>query len=86
MTTLRCANDNLEGTQLDSGLATSPQHLPSWLFRCRIIHDVIRNEKKKIHDQVRALQGVMMSGVALWTTDIGGYSGGDPKDPLFQVV
>ena len=27
----------------------------------------------------------MMSGVALWTTDIGGYSGGDPKDPLFQV-
>ena len=42
--------------------------------------------RKKIHDQVRALQGVMMSGVALWTTDIGGYSGGDPKDPLFQVV
>ena len=37
-------------------------------------------------NQVRALQGVMMSGVALWTTDIGGYSGGDPKDPLFQVV
>ena len=35
--------------------------------------------------QVRVLQGVMMSGVALWTTDIGGYSGGNPKDPLFQV-
>jgi len=27
-----------------------------------------------------------MSGVALWTTDIGGYSGGDPKDPLFQEL
>ena len=40
------SNDNLEGTQLDSGLATSPQHLPSWLSRCRIIHNVIRNEKK----------------------------------------
>ena len=46
----------------------------------------MRKKTKKFHDQVRALQGVMMSGVALWTTDIGGYSGGDPKDPLFQVV
>ena len=49
-----------------------------------------KNEDRKrqqiLHSyQVRALQGVMMSGVALWTTDIGGYSGGDPKDPEFQV-
>jgi len=25
-----------------------------------------------------------LSGVALWTTDIGGYNGGDPDDPTFQ--
>ena len=49
-------------------------------------HSEWEKKTKKFHDQVRALQGVMMSGVALWTTDIGGYSGGDPKDPLFQVV
>ena len=36
--------------------------------------------------QVKVLQGVMMSGVALWTTDIGGYSGGDPADPEFQEL
>jgi hypothetical protein len=25
-----------------------------------------------------------MSGVALWTTDIGGYHGGNPDDPIFK--
>lgn len=25
-----------------------------------------------------------LSGVPLWTTDIGGYGGGDPADPSFQ--
>ena len=27
-----------------------------------------------------------MSGVALWTTDIGGYSGGNPSSPEFQEL
>ena len=36
--------------------------------------------------QVRVLQGVMMSGVSLWTTDIGGYYGGDPESPVFQEL
>lgn len=28
----------------------------------------------------------MMSGVALWTTDIGGYHGGDPANAEFQEL
>ena len=71
----------MEGIQPDSGLGIFHQPFLSWPSRCwdplgmRMLHWC----------QVRVLQGVMMSGVALWTTDIGGYSGGDPKDPLFQV-
>ena len=34
--------------------------------------------------QIKVLQGVMMSGPSLWTTDIGGYFGGNPSDPVFQ--
>ena len=69
----------LEGIQLDSGQGISHQPFPSWLSRCLM-------KRTMLHwCQVRALQGVMMSGVVLWTTDIGGYSGGDPKDPQFQV-
>ena len=31
-------------------------------------------------------QGVGLSGIPLWTTDIGGYGGGDPSDPSFQQL
>ena len=34
--------------------------------------------------QVTVGQGVGMSGVPLWTSDIGGYYGGDTEDPSFQ--
>ena len=29
---------------------------------------------------------VQLSGIAWWTTDIGGYSGGDPADPTFREL
>eukprot|EP00754_Rhynchopus_humris_P034842 Rhum_TRINITY_DN16441_c0_g1::Rhum_TRINITY_DN16441_c0_g1_i1::g.163192::m.163192/K01811/xylS, yicI; alpha-D-xyloside xylohydrolase len=35
---------------------------------------------------VQGGQGVGMSGIPLWTTDIGGYSGGDPSTPGFQEL
>jgi len=31
-------------------------------------------------------QGVGLSGIPLWTTDIGGYGGGDPSNPSFQQM
>lgn len=31
-------------------------------------------------------QGVGMSGIPLWTTDIGGYGGGDPASADFQEL
>lgn len=36
--------------------------------------------------QIKVVQGTLMSGVALWTTDIGGYTGGNPSDPQFQEL
>jgi len=36
--------------------------------------------------QVRAGQGAAMSGIPLWTTDIGGYTGGDPTKATFQQL
>jgi alpha-D-xyloside xylohydrolase len=34
--------------------------------------------------QVRAGLNMAMSGIPWWTTDIGGFSGGDPADPAFR--
>ena len=36
--------------------------------------------------QVRVLQQMALSGHALWTNDGGGYSGGDPANPVFQEL
>ncbi len=36
--------------------------------------------------QVRAGLNMAMSGIPWWTTDIGGFSGGDPRTPYFQEL
>ena len=36
--------------------------------------------------QVRVAQSVSLSGVVLWTSDIGGYKGGNATDPVFQEL
>jgi len=36
--------------------------------------------------QVRAGLNMAMSGIPWWTTDIGGFSGGDPDDPAFREL
>jgi alpha-D-xyloside xylohydrolase len=36
--------------------------------------------------QVRAGLNMAMSGIPWWTTDIGGFSGGDPEDPTFREL
>merc|ERR1719345_697117 len=35
---------------------------------------------------VQAGLNTQMSGIAWWTTDIGGYAGGDPSDPTFREL
>ena len=46
----------------------------------------IRSSWQELHTAVTVGQGVGLSGIPLWTTDIGGYSGGDPADPSFQQM
>jgi alpha-D-xyloside xylohydrolase len=36
--------------------------------------------------QIRAGLNMAMSGIPWWTTDIGGFSGGDPDDPAFREL
>ena len=36
--------------------------------------------------QVQVAQHVAMSGIYLWTTDIGGFRNGDPSDPSFRQL
>ena len=58
----------------------------SWRHSAALWSGDIPSTFPELEVQVRVLQGVMLSGVALWTTDIGGYSGGDPDDPVFQEL
>eukprot|EP00299_Pterocystis_sp_00344_P005359 c16755_g1_i1.p1 GENE.c16755_g1_i1~~c16755_g1_i1.p1 ORF type:complete len:529 (-),score=144.41 c16755_g1_i1:4-1506(-) len=36
--------------------------------------------------QIRVLQSVMLSGIPWWTSDIGGYGGGDPQNVVFRQL
>jgi hypothetical protein len=38
------------------------------------------------HHTLKVGQQVGLSGIPLWTTDIGGYSGGNPDEPSFQQM
>ena len=58
----------------------------SWTHSAALWSGDIASTFDELALQVRALQGVMMSGVVLWTTDIGGYFGGDPSDATFQEL
>ncbi|ADQ06440.1 glycoside hydrolase family 31 [Caldicellulosiruptor hydrothermalis 108] len=46
----------------------------------------IHSNFKTLRKQVAAGLNMALSGIALWTTDIGGFFGGDPKDPKFQEL
>ena len=35
---------------------------------------------------IQAGLSVQLSGIAWWTTDIGGYAGGNPTDPVFREL
>jgi len=41
---------------------------------------------ESLRNQVRAGLNMAMSGIPWWTTDIGGFFGGDPKDPSYQEL
>ena len=46
----------------------------------------IKSSWDELQTAVTVGQGVGLSGIPLWTTDIGGYGGGDPADPSFQQM
>jgi alpha-D-xyloside xylohydrolase len=39
-----------------------------------------------LRQQVRAGLNIALSGIPWWTTDIGGFHGGDPRDPAYQEL
>jgi alpha-D-xyloside xylohydrolase len=41
---------------------------------------------ESLANSVRAGLNVAMSGIPWWTTDIGGFQGGDPADPAYQEL
>jgi alpha-D-xyloside xylohydrolase len=41
---------------------------------------------ESLRQQVRAGLNVAISGIPWWTTDIGGFHGGDPRDPAYQEL
>jgi alpha-D-xyloside xylohydrolase len=41
---------------------------------------------ESLRQQVRAGLNIAISGIPWWTTDIGGFHGGDPGDPAFQEL
>ena len=67
------------------GTRASVARAPPKLTTRRPLSD-IESTFAELSLQIKALQGVMMSGPALWTTDIGGYFGGNPQDAEFQEL
>jgi alpha-D-xyloside xylohydrolase len=41
---------------------------------------------ESLNQQVRAGLSIAVSGIPWWTTDIGGFHGGDPRDPAYQEL
>jgi alpha-D-xyloside xylohydrolase len=41
---------------------------------------------QSLRQQVRAGLSIAISGIPWWTTDIGGFHGGDPSDPAYQEL
>jgi alpha-D-xyloside xylohydrolase len=56
----------------------------AWKYSAALWSGDIVSSFSELAMQVTVLQGVMMSGIQLWTTDIGGYWNGNPADPEFQ--
>jgi len=46
----------------------------------------IHSNFQTLRKQVRAGLNMGLSGISWWTTDIGGFFGGDPRDPRFQEL
>ena len=46
----------------------------------------VQSNFESFKDQVVAGQNMGLAGIPWWTTDIGGFHGGDPKDPKFQEL
>lgn len=63
-----------------------PRHVwaGSWRYSAALWSGDIQSAFSELQMQITVAQGVAMSGQVLWTTDIGGYWGGDPTDPVFQ--
>jgi alpha-D-xyloside xylohydrolase len=46
----------------------------------------IESTFEELQSQVRAGMNIGISGIPWWTTDIGGFHGGDPKSPYFKEL
>jgi len=60
--------------------------LGSQRFRAVVWSGDIPSTFDSLRRQLKAGLNMAMSGIFWWTTDIGGFFGGDPKDPAFQEL
>jgi alpha-D-xyloside xylohydrolase len=77
-------------------LAVHPNQRPYILTRCAwasqqkngtaIWSGDIGSSFSELQKQIPAGLNFVATGIPYWTTDIGGYSGGDPKDPAYREV
>jgi alpha-D-xyloside xylohydrolase len=65
-----------------------PRHawVGSWKYSAALWSGDIESSFDELAIQIRDVQGALMSGIALWASDTGGYFGGDPADPQFQEL
>eukprot|EP00966_Prymnesium_polylepis_P318812 7363010-Prymnesium_polylepis.2 len=67
-------------------MRTSPKPVDSLWADVKLAHSTPAALRCISCQQVKAGQSVAMSGIPLWTTDIGGYTGGNPDDASFQQL
>jgi alpha-D-xyloside xylohydrolase len=58
----------------------------TWRYSAALWSGDIESTFAELYLQVRVGQGAGLTAPIMWTTDTGGYWGGDPTDPVFQEL
>ena len=69
--------ETLNNTFKESFILTRNAWVGTWRYGAALWSGDIPSTFSELAKQVTVGQGVALSGVALWTTDIGGYHGGN---------
>ncbi|HEY8912473.1 glycoside hydrolase family 31 protein [Lacisediminihabitans sp.] len=75
-----------DGTEGDGIILTRSAWAGSQRYGVVLWSGDIHTNWETLNRQVRAGLNVAMSGIPWWTTDIGGFNGGDPTDPDYREL